>query len=197
MLNKLPIDDEQLAQGLKAEAEASVLDGMAIARDEVEQRRAADWPDEQTARERLSDLSPEQRRRQFENARETLVEDFADVIVTTNEFSLGTKSIQQVQAAYRDFLASIHNPLLRESLLLAAQEDYRDDVRELLAELAALVWGWYEAADASKGECARTYLEYAAPRWGTTLPDLWRRVFDERLPEDPQAVREAKRRRGG
>lgn len=166
-----------IVEGIFMAAETRFVGGARELRAEVERRQETPngeggWRDPAEARELIASMSPEQQRQQFEKATNILMRDLVRVPVKYHEIAMIGGGMTELYAELEGLLLSMHNPVIRESILIPVAEPYEEDVRAFLAELAAVCWGFVELLGGEEGRHHRAYLERAAEEWGIPVEVL-------------------------
>jgi len=181
--------DGTLMEGVFMAAEQRFLMGAHELRAEVERRRQTPhgdggWRDPAEARQLIANMDPEQQRQQFERASGILMRDLVRVPVKYNEVAMLGGAMTEMYAELEALLLSMHNPVIRESMLIPVAEEYEDDVREFLAEFAAACWGFVEMLGGEQRNHYRAYLERAAEEWRVDVEELERQLNPQASPGD-------------
>lgn len=128
-------------------------------------RAEGGWRTGEEARAMIDNLDDAGKAAQFEGVLRQLIDDLATL--PTIYHSMMQPDIQAPPAApaVRDLLLALHNPMVRESLLIPVSPDYRDAMREFMAEIAGICWGFVEVTAGQAGPHHRTYLTHLADAW--------------------------------
>lgn len=154
------------------------LQGIAV---EIEQRQREEWRSREEARELIASLDTDQRREQFINARQNVLDDLARIPTRYNDMAVRGEVAQPtpIIEALRDVLVTMHNPTVQESLIAAADEDIQPEVRLLFQQLGVLLWGFSEVMWGNRGDYFEDYVDYLARFWGLDREEIVDRLgFD-------------------
>lgn len=181
--------DGTLMEGVFMAAEQRFLMGAHELRAEVERRQQTPngeggWRDPAEARELIQGMSDEQQREQFDRAMGILMRDLVRVPVKYHEVAMLGGAMSDMYGELEALILSMHNPVIRESLLIPVAPAYEADVREFLAEFAAVCWGFVELLGGEQREHYRAYLERAADEWGVDVDELEQRLNPQAPPGD-------------
>lgn len=157
-------------------AQQRVVAGAASVRQEVNRRQSADpadggFLDPEDARERIATADADTQREQFEWARDRLMTALVEVPGAYHDVFQVNREADPA-ASLRELIVLLHDPLVRESLLVAVAEPYEADARELLAEIAGMAWGLIETMAGQAGPHHRTYLRHLADYWDVDVDEL-------------------------
>lgn len=102
-----------------------------------------------------------------EDAIEDAIHEVNEEINTVVGFALeqhqaDTPNSDKVTGQFQDLLVLLHDPQIREAILLAVDDEYRDDIREWFDQIGSVVWGFVDLANGDQTENAQLVLEIAA-----------------------------------
>lgn len=153
-----------------ARVETGLISGADALAAEINERRETPhaeggWRSPAEARSILDDLEPVEAAAQFEWAAGQFVDDVATIPAIYHSLTQPEIEAPPIQPAVRKLLLSLHNPMVRESLLIPVADPWKDEVRELFADLAAVCWGFIEVTAGRAGPHHRDYLDHLAEMW--------------------------------
>lgn len=166
---QMGLGEHHITQAL-ANVEGWIIRGGTAAREEIEERReapadGAGWRDPDEARQIIEEMSDEQQRQQFERARSAIMNEVSNVFAGWHVL-VRSQDTSAVKGPLRSLTLSLHNPMIRESLLVAVDGEHQEGVRQLIAEIAALLWGFIEALGNVDGDHLEFYMSRIEPSIG-------------------------------
>lgn len=143
-----------LRQRVWASMEERIGNWASEIRSEVHRRRSSSWDSRDEAIENAALAEDKGIKEDLMEQASTRVQ--KSVVELSFQFFL-TKSnpedgMEGLKQSASKLIAELHNPSTQEALLLYADEEYRDDVRDMLQEIGQLIWGTIDLGNGNPTE---------------------------------------------
>lgn len=155
----------------------------------IDGRRESAWPGDDDVLTKIENIDDGDKREKLLN--EAFLDLQQRVVRVALEFLAAEQNPQQgtdaLKAAVEDLLIGLHNPQTRESLLIAVQDQYRDDVRQRFSEFGQLFWGLADANSQRQTEEMWFLLSVVAAHEDRSLKELAKEadgISAEEIPDE-------------